>query len=210
MKRLQRIITMLLAISVFAACDNEGGSDVIWDIAPVEFNIFITDHEGHDLLDSTFQSNLIKDITVSYQGETYPVMTEREYYEKLSGQAQTRAYMPQFYGLILRHYLSRYSFTYGDYQLVFGEFSGEENIDKREITLNMPGGCQATLSYKNSFKWKSDGTPKKSTVFYLDGQELQDNIGKSGTYFFQYTEDQQLMYYPTGATSPTLARIVPQ
>ena len=94
----------MLAVCLFSACDSENSDDLFWDITPVEFYIFITDSEGHDLLDSTFQNNLIKDITVSYQSKTYSVVTEHEYYERLHGKAQTRAYMPNFYGLILRKY----------------------------------------------------------------------------------------------------------
>ena len=74
---------MILSVCIYTACDSEnGGRDIIWDITPVEFNIFITDSEGHDLLDSTYQGNLIKDIQVSYQGEEYPPITDQEYYEK--------------------------------------------------------------------------------------------------------------------------------
>ena len=197
MKRLIGFIITLFTVSLFVACDSEGGGDVIWDIAPVELSIFITDDEGNDLLDSTFQDNLVKDITVSYQDEIYPVMTEREYYEKQYGNNQTRAYMPQFYGLILRQYWSHKTFTNGNFELVFGEFNGEENIDKREITLNLPDGRQAILSYKNSFKWKSNGDPNKSTVFYLNGQELKDDAGKYGAYNFQYTSTQGLKYIPS-------------
>ena len=197
MKRLIGFIITLFTVSLFAACDSEGGGDVIWDIAPVELSIFITDDEGNDLLDSTFQDNLIKDITVSYQDDIYSVMTEREYYEKQYGNNQTRAYMPQFYGLILRQYWSHKTFTNGNFELVFGEFNGEENIDKREITLNLPDGRQAILSYKNSFKWKSNGDPNKSTVFYLNGQELKDDAGKYGAYNFQYTSTQGLKYIPS-------------
>lgn len=197
MQRLKGIIATLFAVSLFVACDSEGGGDVIWDIAPVELRIFITDGEGNDLLDSTIQNNLIKDITVSYQGEIYPVMTEREYYEKQYGNYQTRAYMPQFYGLILRQYWSHNTFTNGNFELVFGEFNGEENIDKREIILNLPDSRQAILSYKNSFKWKSNGDPNKSTIFYLNGQELKDDAGKCGAYHFQYTSTQGLKYIPS-------------
>ena len=196
MKQFKKIIMITLAVCLFAACDSEGGSDVIWDVSPVEFNIFIADSDGQDLLDSTRQNNLIKDITVSYQGETYPVLTEREFNEKQYGSAQTRAYMPLFYGLILRQSWSHKTFTHGDFMLVFGEFDGRENINKREVTLHFPNGHQAVLSYSNSFEWKSNGEPKKSTVFYLDGKELKDNAGKGGIYHFHYSEAQGLEYVP--------------
>ena len=218
MKRLKKTIILMLAVCLFSACDSENSDDLFWDITPVEFYIIITDSEGHDLLDSTFQNNLIKDITVSYQGKTYPVVTEHEYYERLYGKAQTRFYMPNFYGLVLRKYWEDHK----NYELVFGEFDGMENIDKREITLNLPDDHQAVLSYKNSFEWnkreitlnlpddhqavlsyknsfewKSNGEPNKNTVFYLDGQELKDNAGKCGTYNFLYSDNEGLKYIPS-------------
>lgn len=187
MKQLQKIILAALGVCLFTACDIENGGDTIWDIAPLEFQIFITDNDGHDLLDSTFQNNLLKDITISYEGETYPVKTEREFLEERYGNSLTRAYMPTFYGLILRQYWLPYHQTYESFLLLFGEFNGEENVDKREITLNLPNQQPIRLSYKNSFKWKSDGSPKKSTQFYLDNQELKDDAGKSGCYHFRYS-----------------------
>ena len=196
MKRLKETIIMMLAVCLFAACDSEGGKDVIWDITPVEFNIFVTDSQGNDLLDSTRQNNVIKDISVSYNGETYSVMTEQDYYEKQFGKAQTRYYMPHFYGLILHQYWSHKSYSSGDFELLFGEFDGTENIEKREVVLNIPGARQAILSYKNSFRWKSDGSPQKSTIFYLNGQELKDEAGKCGIYHFQYSDSQGLKYIP--------------
>ena len=40
---------------------------------------------------------------------------------------------------------------------------------------------------KNSFKWKSDGSPKKNTQFYLNNQELKDDEGSGGSYHFRYS-----------------------
>ena len=151
---------MILSVCIYTACDSEnGGRDIIWDITPVEFNIFITDSEGHDLLDSTYQGNLIKDIPVSYQGEEYPPITDQEYYEKTYGNTGTRAYMPIFYGLLLRQYWSHKTLN-GDFEMIFGEFDGTENIDHREIILNLPNNQQI---------------------------RLEDNAGRWGYYHFRYT-----------------------
>lgn len=193
MKPTKGIITLLFAIGLFVSCDTES-DDVIWDIAPVDFNLYIADSEGRDLLDSTCQDNLIKDITVTYQGQTYPVITEREYYQKKYGDTLTRAYMPQFYGLILRQSWSTKTLNPDSFILVFGEFDGTENIEKREITLNLPGGHQTILSYMNRFRWKSNGAPEKSTVYYLDGQQVNDDYGKCGVYHFQYSDSHGLKY----------------
>ena len=61
MKRI--VFLAMLALGVLTACDNEsgGGDDMIWDLVPVTFNIYLSDSEGQDLLDSTYQDNLIKD-----------------------------------------------------------------------------------------------------------------------------------------------------
>ena len=188
MTQLKTIILAALGVFLFAACDSESGEDVIWDITPVGFQIFITDNDGHDLLDSTFQNNLLKDITVSCNGETYPVTTEWDLSVAQYGKSLRRAYKPTFYGLILRQYWLPYHITYESFLLSFGEFDGEENVDKREITLNLPNQQPISLSYKNSFKWKSDGSPKKNTRFYLNNKELKDDAGKSGSYHFRYSD----------------------
>lgn len=198
MKRFKKTIMTLFAACLFAACD-PSGSDVIWDIAPINFSIHITDAQGNDLLDSTYQQNLIKDISVSYQGETYPVMTEQEAYGNIGGGARTRAYLAFFRGLLLTKHWNYKTFTYEGYKVVFGEFNGDESINKREITLTMPDGHQAKLAYRNNFKWKSNGDPKISRQFFLDDQELKDDYGKGGTYHFEYTAGQGLRYVPGSA-----------
>ncbi len=190
---------LVLTIAGLSSCSNEeiGGSDVIWDITPLEFSVFITDNQGHDLLDSATQNNMIKDITVIYQGETYPVQNERDFYEKRSGGAKTRAILPIFKGLILCMHWSHKTLTNDGYELRFGEFDGTESIDKREIVLNLPNGIQAKLAYRNIFKWKSNGEPEINRQFYLNGQELNDEAGKCGYYNFQYSDTQGLKYIPS-------------
>ena len=188
---------LILTIAGLSSCDSEGGSGVIWDIAPIEFSVFITDSQGHDLLDSAIQNNLIKDITVVYEGETYPVENERDLYEKRMSDAKTRVYLADFKGLILYKYWSHKTFTSGDYVIRFGEFSGDESIGLREIILNLPNGIQANLAYRNNFSWKASGNPDKNTQFYLNGLELNDEAGKYGYYHFQYSDTEGLKYVPS-------------
>lgn len=197
MKRLAIYIMTLLGVCVFTACDSENGrGDVIWDIAPVQFDIFITDDQGHDLLDSTYQGNLIKDISATYQGEEYPLITEQDYYDKIYGEAKTRMYMPQFYGLMLRQYWSHKTFTNGDFEMIFGEFDGTDKVDKREITLRLPENQTIRLAYRNNFSWKSNGDPDKNTVFYLNDQELNDDAGRCGYFHFRLNGKGVYEYVP--------------
>ena len=200
MKRFAICMMALLGVCVLTACDSENGREgVIWDIAPVQFDIFITDEQGHDLLDSTYQGNLIKDISATYQGEEYPLITEWEYHEKLLREAKTRMYMPQFYGLMLHRYRywSHEAFHEGDFEMIFGEFSGTENIDKREITLRLPENQTIRLAYRNSFAWKSNGDPDKNTVFYLNDQELNDDEGRRGNFHFRRNGKGVYEYVPS-------------
>ena len=174
----------ILAVSLFTACDSEDESKrMVLDVTPIEFKIFITDSQGQSLLDSTYQGNLIKGITVSYEDQTYPLMTEREYYEKMQGKSLTRAYQARFKGLIM--------FPSGDnnYFLSFGEFSGEENVDKREIILNLPNQQSVRLAYSNIFRSKSNGEPDKKTQFYFNDQELDGLDGICGWYHLRCSEN---------------------
>ena len=184
MKQIKVILMIVLAVYFFMACDSDDeGKRMVLDITPIEFKIFISDSLGHSLLDSTYQSNLIKDITVSYEGETYPVMTEREYYEKMQGKSLTRVYQARFKGLIM--------FSSGgyDYFLSFGEFSGEEDVDKREIVLNLPNQQSVRLAYSNFFRSKSNGEPDKKTQFYFNDQELDGLDGICGRYYLRCSEN---------------------
>jgi hypothetical protein len=186
---------MLLAVVLLAGCssDDENKSLVVWDISPVVFHVFITDSEGHDLLDSTYHDNIIKEVTATYQDETYPLTTDLEFYDKKYGKASTRAYRPTFYGLLLRPYWSHKTFTNNGFEITFGEFNGTENVDKREITLNMPYNQQLRLAYKNSFRW-SNGDPDKKTVFYLNDQELTDEAGRYGYFNFRFSKTRGYEY----------------
>jgi len=196
MKQLKAIIMTLLAVSLLAGCNKESNDDVIWDIGPIEFNIFIIDSEGHDLLDSTRQDNLLKALTLDCEGETYTVVPVEEAWQKRRSQMQTRAYMPIFLGLTLRTLWDSKTMTATGHLLHFGEFNGTHNIDLREATLRLPDGHEVTLAYSNSFRWKSDGSPDIDRHFFLDGQELTDEEGRSGVYRFRYLPGNGLQYAP--------------
>lgn len=196
MKQLKTIIMALLAVSLLAGCNKESNDDVIWDIAPIGFRILVTDSEGHDLLDSTRQDNLLKALTLDYEGETYPVLTVEEAWKKRQGQTQTRAYMPTFLGLTLGRVWDPSTMMPISYLLYFGEFDGTQNIARREATLRLPDGHEVKLAYSNSFKWKSDGSPDIDRHYFLDGQELTDEEGRSGVYRFRYLPGNGLQYAP--------------
>lgn len=170
---------------IFQKCETQESvaHRMVYDFAPIEFQVFMTDNDGHDLLDPTYQNNLIKNLSVIYQGKIYPLQTEEEAY---NNQVSTRVYASTFRGLVLRKYWSHLTFTYGEYEMVFGEFSGSENVDKLEITLNLPNNQQIRLAYSNDLKWTSNGEPEINRTFYYNDQALNDEGGKRGHYHLRY------------------------
>ena len=192
------ILGLSLSAGLYTSCDSSepGGNDMIYDFSPIEFKILITDNDGHDLLDSAYQDNLINDVSVTYQGKDYPLLTEQEVYKELNNnnQARTRAYMPIFRGLVL------YNLHWGPglYEMDFGEFSGSENIDKREITLNLPNHQQVRLAYMNNLRWTSNGDPEINRTFFFNDQELNDGDGKCGWYHLRYSSTNGVEYVPSG------------
>jgi hypothetical protein len=193
MTKLLKTLLLLVAVGFMTGCSSDeegknGPNDVIWDISPVNFKIAITDSEGNDLLDPSSPNNLINDIIVQYKEDTYSVILPgQKDNERISGNGVTRAYAAMFNGLFLRQKLE-YEKNYGtsNYLLVFGEFDGTENVDKRMITLTIQDNYQVNLSYSNEFHWNADGSPSNKRKFFLDNQELKDGTG--GIYQIQYTE----------------------
>ena len=195
MKQLSAILLGLcLSAGLYTSCDKSepGGNDMIYDFSPIEFKILITDNDGHDLLDSTYQDNLINDLSVTYQGKDYPLLTEQEAY---NNQNLTREYLPIFWGLVLHNKdWSPLSYTYDLYEMDFGEFSGSEEVDKLEITLNLPNHQQIRLAYSNNIRWTSNGEPEINRVFYYNDQKLNDD--RSGYYHLRYSSTNGVEYVP--------------
>lgn len=195
MKQLSAILLGLcLSAGLYTSCDKSepGGNDMIYDFSPIEFKILITDNDGHDLLDSTYQDNLINDLSVTYQGKDYPLLTEQEAY---NNQNLTREYLPIFWGLVLHNKdWSPWSYTYDLYEMDFGEFSGSEDVDKLEITLNLPNHQQIRLAYSNNIRWTSNGEPEINRVFYYNDQKLNDD--RSGYYHLRYSSTNGVEYVP--------------
>ena len=196
MKQLSAILLGLcLSAGLYTSCDKSepGGNDMIYDFSPIEFKILITDNDGHDLLDSTYQDNLINDLSVTYQGKDYPLLTEQEAY---NNQNLTREYLPIFWGLVLHNKdWSPLSYTYDLYEMDFGEFSGSEDVDKLEITLNLPNHQQIRLAYSNNIRWTSNGEPEINRVFYYNDQKLNDD--RSGYYHLRYSSTNGVEYVPS-------------
>ncbi len=186
-KKLLFILLGLIGLGM-TSCSEESEDDIIWDVAPINFMFYITDTEGHDLLDSTQAGNLVRDISVVYRDKTYPVKTTEEWYAE-QRQSATRAILPVFMGLILAQRINPVDLSPDRYRLYFGEFDGTSNVENREVVLLLNGKEQARMAYSNTFRWKKNGEPKIDRHFLLNGKEVAGDY-----YHFCYTPGKGLEY----------------
>lgn len=123
-------LTLILSLFVFNSCNSNDelpyDDIIIWDIAPLEAVIMITNQTNVNLLNPEVPGNLFgKKITVDYNGKTYDVQWDEE--------NSTRAVLAVFKGLMLRK-----GYTVTDNKilpdptknfLTFGLFAGDRNQD---------------------------------------------------------------------------------
>ena len=190
-------VALMTAIGFGACSSDDGNDDVIWDIYPVKFSFSFTDSDGNDMLDSTYQGNIIKDVSVTYKDEEYPVVTLEEYERKMREQATTRMYAARFMGLILRETTSLEGHHH--FYMTFGEFDGAESVDRREITLNLPTGQHFRVAYSRSYNQEYGKAPEIDTQFYLPGlavSRFDHEGGQYGFFNFRYSTTDGFDYPP--------------
>ncbi len=141
------------------------GDDVIWDIAPIEVQIYVNNADGENLIDPDAVEGLfsVDKITAEWKGETYSISSEE------SG-PKTKAYMPVFSGLTLK------ADSFGKWRLCFGELDGQENIDNEKLVIHWGDGNSDTITIFNKFKWKANGNPSITRRFYLNGEKQSSDI----------------------------------
>lgn len=148
MKNHFKLIMMLLGAALFTACDN----DVIWDYTPIDFIVEINNPSGDNLLDPSVEGNVLGEVSVTFEGETYPLDTETD-------EVKSRACLPHWHGAILKD----------NKRIIIGQFDGAAESGGCMLHI---GKQQYELSYQTKFK-RSGGI--KWRAFYLDGKKVQDD-----------------------------------
>lgn len=162
------ISLVLLAVALLSSCKND---DVIYDIAPVQYEITLIDEDGNNLLDENLPDNLIgADIYVIFNGDRYDTNWEPPYTVQAS-----RYLMPTWYGLqVWQYYKWENNGCFaipGQYSLQFGDFFGDEE-QHLSIELVIPcRGVSYTIELIHKFKWKHN-KPNSSTYLIYNGEEI--------------------------------------
>ncbi len=147
--------------SLFTSCKNNDEADndlVIWDIAPIEFHIYVEDAAGRDLLNPETEGNILKQ-------DIYAIYDQKNY--KLNEKPlQTRYYMPHFYGL------KTVKGNDGRYYAFFGEFDGAIDWGYTPFSVKWGDGTIDHFSFDSKMYWK-DEKPEFNRHFYLNEVEYE-------------------------------------
>ncbi len=149
-----------MALLSLSSC-SEFGSEIIYDISPIELYIYLTDEGGDNLLDTPESGIDVGKILITYDGKTYsPEIVE------------TKAYFPIFYGLRLT------SDTYGNSMLTFGELDGSEDIDNSDVVINWGDGTSDTITIFNKCRLTVSGKLNITRRFYVNGKKTESDIAR--------------------------------
>lgn len=161
--KMKRILIFLLTVLTLISCSDlrtESRSDIIYDITPIVLHIYVNDADGRNLLDGREGSLDTKNISATYEGETYSV------------ELQTKYYMPSFRGLVLK------KDSAGNNKLVFGELDGAKNLDYVDLVISWGNGTSDTITIFNDYKVKSNGKLDITRRFYVNGKKMDSDIAK--------------------------------
>lgn len=162
MKTMKKSFILLFILSFFFGCEEGIFESKEWDVCPVDIDIYVTDHEGQDLLSAFNPNNILnQDIKIVYEGVEYLLGVDMT-------QELTRAYKPTLRGLHL--------YKIGNENLLrFGELDGAETrCDHFEI--HWEDGSKDEIDYERDFKWVFDGSPKVMNECIYLNQKKMDKI----------------------------------
>ncbi|MFI3279816.1 MAG: hypothetical protein SNG49_00810 [Rikenellaceae bacterium] len=162
MKKLYSLKWFVLLMVALSTIGCEFGSDVIWDVGPVDMYIRVYNQEGENLLDEDVEGNILEnDIKITYNDVEYRLGEDVE---------ETRAYLPEFMGLQL---YTQNALGEKDCRLYFGQFEGADDYTLT-ATLDLGDGVEREVGFIHEFEWKK-GEPVGETTYTLDGKKLDDN-----------------------------------
>ena len=154
---MRRITSILLSVAfawIFVSCD-----PMIWDVAPINIYVSVSNANGQNLLDSITPNNFVgKEITAEWDGQIYVADTISERQK----QVITREYMPEMNGLM-------YVVKEGKQALCFGEIDGAGTWENEPLTLRWPDGSTDVITID---AWAHQGYRNLKTYrkFKLNGE----------------------------------------
>ena len=143
-------LLVALLLVLFISCNKEDDGK-LWDFAPLNIEITVSDKNGNDLLDPNKEYSICKNgIKAIYEGEEYELIYK-----------PSRYYLPTFYGLRLMQT------TDGHYMLSFGEFDRTENYESLNVSIDWnDGSAKENITLKHTFNMTKDNPEFKTFILY--------------------------------------------
>lgn len=165
MRKLRNILLLASTCLPVLSC-SVLGSDMLYDIAGITLRIYRSDADGNDSLNPDVNAEGFDPgkVTVVWEGKTYRVEESED-----SG-VSPMTYLPIFYGLRLS------TDNFGKWYFWFGELSGEDDIDNKDLVIDWGDGTSDTITVYNRLKWKVNGEPSITRRFYINGVKQNSDI----------------------------------
>ena len=145
------------------ALQSNPSSEMIWDITPLIFNIYLYNKNGYDLMNYTIDGHVELDsIKAIFKGREYYVNDE-QYTNKSS-----RAYLPQFTGLTRPWHDANDTRMH---PLYFGELDGTETFEDETLIMDWGTLGRDTIIFTSKMEWK-DNRPFFTRNYKLNGEEV--------------------------------------
>ncbi|BCS85765.1 MULTISPECIES: hypothetical protein [Prevotella] len=157
------VITAILIL--LSSCSDEINSDIIYDIAPINFNFKIVNKDGNNMLDSKgpgYNPNFIANTSITIQSKTYKLGVDAQTVLTPS----TRAYYAPFKGMMI-------GVDNGETYAVIGPFMGNYNWDNEKVIINWGDNSTDILTFSSFVHYKKSGEP------YFDRSYILNNSGSS-------------------------------
>ena len=159
------VITAILLLLSSCTDDN---SDIIYDVAPIYFNIEVLNKAGNNMLDSTgpgYNPDFIANTSMTIQSTTYKLGVDA----KTTLTPTTRAYFAPFKGMMIE-------VNNGKTYAVIGPFMGNDNWNNEKVIINWGDHSTDTLTFSSFMHYKTSGEP------YFDRSYNLNNSGSSTTF----------------------------
>ncbi|MDY0154119.1 MAG: hypothetical protein RBR72_06055 [Prevotella sp.] len=160
------VITAILLL--LSSCTDETNSDIIYDIAPIYFNIEVLNKAGNNMLDSTgpgYNPDFIANTSITIQSKTYKLGVNANTVLKPS----TRALYVPFNGIMITTQNGK---TYAE----IGPFLADKSWNAEKVIINWGDNSTDILTFSSSLHYKNGGEP------YFDRSYIWNNTDSTTTF----------------------------
>lgn len=173
MRIVENVVAALLVFGFavgLSACKDDGYPEgplpgTEYDILPVVIKVYVTDSEGHDLLNPEVTNTIVNNkIKVLYKAKEYEMHWEPEH------SSGSRAIPVVWNGLqVCKPYNED-----GRYFLTFGDFDRQTCYEDEEFVIDWGDGSWNTVfRFSNSFWWENH-EPENVFYLYVNGEKQKE------------------------------------